>query len=120
MKDLHYWTHVVIEGYCSINQEYNRKHGKYVYQITNLDKPDEDFKYKKEPNMEYDPNIIKRPKPPKFCTRRICYDCLAEECQYFAYADAGKDEGKVKVIIVDESDGDIKPVITNKKEKKKL
>jgi len=105
VKDLNYWTYIVIEGYCMINTDYNSKHSKYTYELLDLDKNDGEFKTKKLPNPDYDPNI-KRPNPPNFCTRRICYDCLAKECEYFAYADGGKDEGRVKVIelITDDED----------------
>ncbi len=48
------WSHIMIEGYCTINQEYHSKHSKWVYGWKGNKNPEDRGK---KPNPEYDPNV---------------------------------------------------------------
>ncbi len=75
------WSHIMIEGYCTINQEYHSKHSKWVYGWKGNKNPEDRGK---KPNPEYDPNV-KPNKKPKKCLGHISIECI--KCRHLAYAD---------------------------------
>jgi hypothetical protein len=84
------WNYIVIEAFCAIDWDYRSKHSKYNYKYDV-----ENGKVgEKVLNKDYDPNI-KKPKPPSYCKKKICYDCLGNGCKYLAYSEA---EDGVKVV----------------------
>jgi hypothetical protein len=79
------WTHIILEAYCC--RKSNIKKDKYVYEVVDL----KNFKTKKKPNTQYDANY-KTPKKPKYCLNIPQFVCLENNCPYFAYSDAEKED----------------------------
>jgi hypothetical protein len=81
------WNHILIEGYCTINHEYDRKHGKYVY-VWDTSDPDflENHEKHKQPNPDYDPTVIPNEKP-EYCKGHIGIECLMDgnKCPHFGF-----------------------------------
>jgi hypothetical protein len=98
------WDHIIIEGYCFINNNYKTKKSKYIYTIKtggeDVEKWSKDrFNPKnwvKEPNPDYDPTV-KPDKKPDYCKGHVCIACLkgGETCQYFNFCGV-EDEIKKK------------------------
>jgi hypothetical protein len=86
--DKHTWTHVVIEAYCMIDAEYNRKHSKHDYLLKS---DSDDFEFEPVENKEYDPDITK-PETPEFCKKRYwpCYNCLSNDCPHLSFCEASE------------------------------
>jgi hypothetical protein len=72
------WNHIILEGFCGKNFEYNDKHSKWVYGWEGNEKPEDRGKH---PNPHYDPNV-KKPEWPEFCVKHICYTCYEKDCEY--------------------------------------
>lgn len=101
MKDLHYWTFLCLEIYCCINWDYNGKKDKYHHQLVNKNgsflKKNGKLRTKKVPNEEYEKGI-KKPTPPDYCKKKLCYECLVNDCPHLAYTEAGRNKkGKYKL-----------------------
>ena len=94
------WTHLIIEGYCFINTDYEQKKGKYVYTIPtkgeNVEKWGKDrFNPKnwiREPNPDYSPKV-KPDKKPEYCEGHVGIACLrsGEMCPHFNYSSIEKE-----------------------------
>ncbi len=84
-----HWNRLHLEGYCFINIDYDMKHSKYLYEVTDFDK----MKTKKVPNSQYD-KTCKPNKKPKKCKGHINMDCV--KCIHFAYTDI-EDELKKRI-----------------------
>lgn len=94
MKDLKYWTHICIEAYCFINMEYNSKYHPYVYKLKKSSlRKNGKMKFEKEDNPDYDPNA-KRPSKPTFCKKKLCFECLSNNCEYLGFCEARKNKKK--------------------------
>lgn len=88
------WSHIIIEGYCFINQSYEHKKSKYIYTIKtggeDVEKWSKDqFNPKnwiKEPNPDYDPTV-KPDKKPEYCTGHVSIACLRDGniCPHFNF-----------------------------------
>ena len=74
------WNHIILEGFCAKNWDYNNKHGKWVYGWEGNENPENRGKL---PNPHYDPEA-KKPEWPDFCKKHICYTCYKKDCQYLA------------------------------------
>ena len=85
-----HWNHIILEGFCGRLWEYRKKHSKYVYGWEGNKNPEDRGK---KPNPDYDPDF-KKPKRPDFCTKKICYGCLENNCLHLAYG-----EGRIKDVI---------------------
>ena len=74
--------------------EYNSKHHPHIYRIKKSSlRKNGKTKFKKEDNPDYDPNA-KRPSKPTFCKKKLCYECLANNCEYLAYTEAVRSKKK--------------------------
>jgi hypothetical protein len=82
------WAIICIEGYCGKDWEYIQTSCPYNYEF-DADKDPADWD--KVPNPDYNPEA-KIPEDPPYCEKQICFACLSNKCQYFAYAEAGKEE----------------------------
>jgi hypothetical protein len=88
------WSHLIIEGYCFINNDYRQKKSKYIYTIpTNGEDVEKWSKDKfnpknwiKEPNPKYDPTA-KPDKKPEYCKGRVSIACLRDgrACPHFNF-----------------------------------
>jgi hypothetical protein len=83
------WSHILIEGFCMINVDYEGKHSKWVYGWEGNEDPTKRGKY---PNPQYDKSA-KPDKKPKYCKGHICPDCIQESklCPHLAYAPVEKE-----------------------------
>jgi hypothetical protein len=66
------WSHILIEGFCRINQEYDHKHSKWTYGWKGNKNPEDRGKL---PNKDYDPTV-KPDEKPEYCKGHICEACL--------------------------------------------
>ena len=95
---------VVVELYCGIYWEYDRKSEKYYFRFD----PEKGFceDHEKVDNPDYDPTFPK-PSPPGFCKKMVGVDCLKNNCEHVVYCIAmvhwtrrmqKRNEGRVKKI----------------------
>jgi predicted phosphoadenosine phosphosulfate sulfurtransferase len=87
------WNHIILEGFCAKDWEYNWQCDEFCYTYKGEKKKNGKMKWEKIPNERYNPNAIK-PMRPSFCKKRICYTCLKNDCEYLAYG-----KGKRKNVI---------------------
>ena len=78
-------TNIILEAYCFRTLS-DKKH-KYVYELVD----GENFKTRKIPNPNYDPNF-KTPRKPTYCPEKPQYICLEKDCPHLAYCDAEKED----------------------------
>jgi hypothetical protein len=86
------WNHIILEGFCGKDWDYNSKCEEFCYMYKGLKKNGE-MKLEKIPNEHYVQNI-RKPMYPSFCKRKVCYTCLKNDCEYLAYG-----KGEVKDVI---------------------
>lgn len=79
---------VVVELYCGIYWEYDRKSEKYYFTLD----PEKGFfeDHEKVDNPDYDLTFPK-PSPPVFCQKMVGVDCLKNNCEYVVYCDGAWD-----------------------------
>ena len=86
-------SHILIEGYCTINQDYDHKSSKWTYSWKTEDKDFlKNWKKHRHPNPDYDPDA-KPDKKPEWCEGHVCIACLRDKgvsCPHFAYSEAQK------------------------------
>ena len=86
------WNHVLVEGFCMINVDYDSKSSKWISKLKKV-KMNKPLKWKKVPNPQYDPNV-KPDEKPLHCKERVCIECLGHDgkgmCPYFAFSDVEK------------------------------
>ena len=93
------WSHIIIEGFCCINQDYEHKHSKWVYGWKGNKNPEDRGK---KPNPDYDPDA-KPDEKPDYCKGHVCDACIQENrtlCPHLAYCGVEKKLRKKFVKIV--------------------
>jgi hypothetical protein len=83
------WNHILVEGFCAKDWDYNQRHSKYHY-AWDPEKDGGNFldNARKVPNEKYDPKA-KKPRRPKYCQKRVCIECI--KCKHLAYCDVDDD-----------------------------
>jgi hypothetical protein len=84
------WNHIILEGFCAKNWDYNGKSSKWIYGWEGNKNPEDRGK---KPNPDYDPDI-KKPEWPDFCKKHICYTCYEKDCPNLAIG-----RGRMKDVI---------------------
>jgi hypothetical protein len=87
---VHTWNHILLEGFCFINTDYENNSSKYNYKFdANKDIKD----WEKVPNENYDPTL-KPDKKPEYCKGYCCIDCIVGDkknmCPHFSFSDPGE------------------------------
>lgn len=93
---IHSWNHILIEGFCFINIDYDHAHSKSMYILKENRAEGSEPEFEEIPNPDYDPSV-KPDIPPKYCKKRICNACLGEDghmCPHFGFSDVDDDFGK--------------------------
>jgi hypothetical protein len=86
------WSHLIIEGYCMCNVDYDHKSSKHMYKLNKIKNSKDPLSWEKEPNPDYDPTVQPDERP-AYCTGHICIECLRDRegmCPHFSWCGVEK------------------------------